>query len=271
MKPAAFDYILVEHIDEAAALLADIGEDARILAGGQSLIAMLNMRLAKPQALIDIMHASDLPEFSVKDREITVPATLTQAALLGHANIAGSSLLSQTLPWVGHPQTRARGTICGSLAHADPSAELPLALMALQGRVRLRSAAGVREVAADDFFKGMMLTDCQPDELIEAAVFPVGGRAAFAEVGRRKGDFAIVACAAIQSGRKTRLAVGGVNDTPAIRDWDDLDEAEIDDALAEFAASLDAREDLQATAQYRRRLVRKLGYKTIVEARKCVV
>lgn len=271
MKPAAFDYIRVEHIDEAVSVLAEVGEDARILSGGQSLIAMLNMRLARPQVLIDVMHADGLPDATVQDDEITAPATLTQAGLLAHPDLKASRLLKQALPWVGHPQTRARGTICGSLAHADPSAELPLALMALDGRVRLRSAAGVREVAAADFFKGMMLTDCEPDELIEAAIFPVGGPAAFAEVGRRKGDFAIVACAAIQYGKRTRVVIGGVNDTPAVRNWDDLDEADLDDVLAEFAASLDAREDLHATAQYRRGLVRKLGRKTVMEARQCVV
>ncbi|MEM7270679.1 MAG: FAD binding domain-containing protein [Pseudomonadota bacterium] len=269
MKPAAFDYIRADTGEEAVAALNDYGEDARILAGGQSLVAMLNMRLAKPSVIVDIMKA-DLGAPDIQDDRLVVPATTTQADLIARRDLLESvPLLAEALPWVGHPQTRARGTICGSLAHADPSAELPLILTILGGALRLRGPNGVREVPAEAFFQAMMLTDCAPDEMIEAALFPLSPNGAFAEVGRRTGDFAIVACAALHEDDETMLAIGGVNDTPIRRTWNGLDDGQMDDALNELAWSLDARSDLHATARYRRDLVRRLGRQTIEKAMQC--
>jgi 2-furoyl-CoA dehydrogenase FAD binding subunit len=261
MKPAAFDYIRAEHLDEALDALREDGGDARIIAGGQSLMAMLNMRLAKPKTLIDIMRLEDLARIERKGNTITIGAGVRQAALLGWLDLRASlPLVALALPWTGHVQTRSRGTVCGSIAHADPSAELPLVLTAIGGEVHLRSAKKRRRVAAKDFFAGMMATTRADDELIEAVSLPVvGKRCAFREVARRHGDFAIVACAAVATADGVRLAVGGVADMPATRDLPRLEGSALDDALNAFAWELDARDDVHATARYRRDLVRMIG------------
>lgn len=272
MKPAPFDYARPDTLEEAVALLAEGGAEARVIAGGQSLVAMLNMRLARPALLVDVMHIPGMADLRIDKGHLVIPCAVRQARLSQWATLAQDApLLAAALPWVGHPQTRARGTVCGSVAHADPSAELPLVLAALDGRVNLRGRRR-RDVAAADFFLGTMLTDRADDELIEAVSLPLtapGTGTAFAEVGRRRGDFAIVACAAVSRGRHLRLAVGGVNDTPALREWDALDDTQIDDALNDFAWSLEARDDLHASARYRRDLVRALGRRTLEEARRC--
>src|ERR1700747_492310 len=174
MKPAVFDYVRAEHLDEALEVLANEGSDARIIAGGQSLMPMLNMRLAKPKTLIDIMRVSELARIERKAGTVTIGAAVRQAALLDWPGLDESlSLAALALPWTGHVQTRSRGTVCGSIAHADPSAELPLVLQALGGEVHLRSAKKRRRVAAKDFFAGMMATTRADDELIEAVSLPV--------------------------------------------------------------------------------------------------
>ena len=181
-------------------------------------------------------------------------------------------MLAAALPWVGHVQTRARGTVCGSIAHADPSAELPLCLLALRGEVRLRSARRHRTLPADGFLTGMMSTACAADELIEAVAFPArkpGEGHAFREFARRHGDFAIVAAAAVVSAATIRLAIGGVADRPMVRDWPALDGSALDDALNAFAWELGARDDQHASARLRRDLVRALGRAVIEEARPC--
>lgn len=277
MKPAPFDYIRCDSIDEAASVIAETGDDARVIAGGQSLMAMLNMRLARPCVLVDFMAVPQARTVETRDGALRIGAGVRQAALLSRPDLASlNPLLAKLLPWVGHPQTRARGTICGSVAHADPSAEIPLALCALDGAVILRRGRKMRRVAAREFFLGMMLTEKADDELIEAVDFPslpagtgTGTGTGFVEVGRRKGDFAIVACAAIVTGKRTRLAIGGVNDTPIVQDWDTLSEDNEADALNALAWSLDARDDLHATARYRRDLVRRLGAQALKEARTC--
>jgi 2-furoyl-CoA dehydrogenase FAD binding subunit len=261
MKPAAFDYVRAEHLDEALAVLGQEGSDARIIAGGQSLMAMLNMRLAKPKTLIDIMRLSDLDRIERNGGTITIGAGVRQAALLEWPELRDSlQLVALALPWTGHVQTRSRGTVCGSIAHADPSAELPLVLRALGGEVHLRSAKRRRRVAAQDFFAGMMATTRADEELIEAVSLPaLGKRCAFREVARRHGDFAIVACAAVETADGVRLAIGGVADVPATREFPRLEGSALDDALNVFAYELDARDDVHATARYRRDLVRMIG------------
>ncbi|MGR3570179.1 FAD binding domain-containing protein [Brevirhabdus sp.] len=273
MKPAPFDYIRCDSLDEAASVIAETGDGARVIAGGQSLMAMLNMRLARPRVLVDVMAAPQARTVETRDGALRIGAGVRQAALLARPDLASlNPLLAKLLPWVGHPQTRARGTICGSAAHADPSAEIPLALCALDGTVILRRGRKMRRVAAREFFLGMMLTEKADDELIEAVDFPflpAGTGTGFVEVGRRKGDFAIVACAATVTGKRTRLAIGGVNDTPIVQDWDALSADDEADALNALAWSLDARDDLHATARYRRDLVRRLGTQALKEARTC--
>jgi 2-furoyl-CoA dehydrogenase FAD binding subunit len=229
---------------------------------------MLNMRLAKPRVLIDIMRLEELRKIEPRQGKISVGAAVRQAELLEWPSLDRElKLLSLALPWTGHVQTRSRGTICGSIAHADPSAEIPLTLLALDGNIVLRSAKKQRRVAARDFFLGVMATDRNDDELIEAVEFPAtnGRRCAFREVARRHGDFAIVACAAVATERGVRLAVGGVADMPVARDFDALNGSALEDALNAFAWDLDARDDFHATARYRRDLVRMIGRDLIAE------
>jgi 2-furoyl-CoA dehydrogenase FAD binding subunit len=269
MKPAPFDYVRAGSLAETHDVLAAEGGDTSVLAGGQSLVPLLSMRMARPKMLLDIMHVAELGGIRIEDNAIRVGACVRQAELLAWPELAARQpLLAQALPWVGHWQTRARGTVCGSVALADPSAELPLVLIALGGEIVLSSKSGRRRVEADEFFTGLMSTARNDDELIEAVSFPCrrkGEGFAFREFARRHGDFAIVACAAVAAEKKVRLAIGGVADRPVVRDFDDAG----DEALRDFAAELDARDDLHATADYRRDLVRKLGARTIAEARQC--
>jgi 2-furoyl-CoA dehydrogenase FAD binding subunit len=273
MKPAAFDYVRAGTVAEVHDVLAAEGDDARVLAGGQTLVPMLSMRLARPTVVIDIMRLEELSGIAIERDSIRVGATATQAALLALPELAERQpLLAQALPFVGHAQTRSRGTVCGSTAHADPSAEIPLALVALRGEIELSSRRGRRRVAADAFFTGLMSTAREDDELIEAVVIPTakpGQGCAFREFGRRHGDFAIVACAAVADAEGVRLAVGGVADRPLARDLGTIDGPALEEALDAFAWDLEARDDLHATARYRRELVRRLGHETIAKARRC--
>lgn len=273
MKPPAFDYWRAETLDEALDVLYQYGPDARIIAGGQSLMPMLNMRLARPVILVDIMRIASLVNATVESGAIVIPAAVRQVAFMRRPSLASESpLLHAALPWVGHYQTRACGTLCGSVAHADPSAEIPLCLVALEGEVRLRSRKGTRRVKAGTFFTGIMSTERRDEEMIESISVPVASSRygyAFAEVGRRHGDFAIVACAAVATPDGLRLAVGGVADTPTVRQWPALAGDSLDDALNAFAWELEAREDIHATARFRRDLVRRLGRKVLEEAIAC--
>lgn len=273
MKPPPFAYLRAATTEEALAALAAHGAEARILSGGQSLVAMLNMRLARPSLLIDIMRVPALARMDVEGDDLCIGAAVRQAALERRAGLAREvPLLAQALPWVGHYQTRARGTVCGSVAHADPSAEIPLCLVALGARVHLRRRAGRRVVGAEAFFAGTMQTACAPDEMIERIAVPrrrPDTGYAFAEIGRRHGDFAIVACAAVAGPAGLRLAVGGVADRPVARDFPPLDGSALDDALNAFAWALGGRDDMHATARYRRALVRTMGRQVLKEAMAC--
>jgi 2-furoyl-CoA dehydrogenase FAD binding subunit len=271
VKPAPFDYVRAETVSEAHAVLSQAGEDARVLAGGQTLIPMLSMRLARPKVLIDIMAIGALAKVEHAPAYLRIGAAVRQAELLARPDLdALQPLLALALPWVGHAQTRSRGTLCGSVAHADPSAEIPLVLLALDGAVELSAKGRCRTVAADAFFTGVMSTDRRDDELIEAIRVPTrspGTGYAFREFGRRYGDFAIVACAAVAGAHGTRLAVGGVADRPTSRQFGDLAGSTLDRALEDFAFDLEARDDLHATAAYRRGLIRSLGRSVIEQAR----
>jgi 2-furoyl-CoA dehydrogenase FAD binding subunit len=273
VKPAPFDYVCAETVREAHAVLAAEGDEACVLAGGQSLIPMLSMRLARPKVVVDIMRVPALAAVDDNGQTMRIGAAVRQAELLRRADLGDKQpLLGLALPWVGHAQTRSRGTLCGSAAHADPSAEIPLVLVALEGVVELSTRWRRRRVPAEAFFTGMMTTARRPDELIEAIVVPCRRPQtgyAFREFGRRHGDFAIVACAALASPRGARLAVGGVADRPVARNFADLHGRALDKALEAFAWELEARDDLHATAAYRRALVRRMGREMIEEARRC--
>jgi 2-furoyl-CoA dehydrogenase FAD binding subunit len=273
MKPAPFDYVCAQTVRDAHAVLAAEGDEACVLAGGQSLIPMLSMRLARPKVVVDIMRVPALAAVDDNGQTLRIGAAVRQAELLRRADLGDKQpLLGLALPWVGHAQTRSRGTLCGSAAHADPSAEIPLVLVALEGVIELSTRWRRRRVPAEAFFTGMMTTARRPDELIEAIVVPCrrpDTGYAFREFGRRHGDFAIVACAALASPRGARLAVGGVADRPVARNFADLHGRALEEALEAFAWELEARDDLHATAAYRRALVRRMGREMIEEARRC--
>lgn len=272
MKPPVFDYVRADSVEEALGVLRNEGADARILAGGMSFMAMLNMRLARPKVLVDIMRVGDLTRMDARNGALVVGAGVRQARLLAADGLAETvPLIAKALPFTGHAQTRSRGTVCGSIAHADPSAELPLCLVTLKGHVHLRSVRTSRKVQAEEFFTGMMATAKADDEMIEAVSFPItkGEGTAFREIARRHGDFAIVACAARVSGTGIRLGVGGVADMPVARDFPLLEGSALDDALNALAFELDARDDVHASARYRRELVRRIGRSTIEEAKRC--
>jgi 2-furoyl-CoA dehydrogenase FAD binding subunit len=273
VKPAPFDYVRAESLGEALDVLHNEGPDARILAGGQTLVPMLNMRVAQLRVVVDIMRVPELNRIENAGGATRVGAAVRQSELERLSDLASRQpLLAAALPWIGHAQTRSRGTVCGSVAHADPSAELPLVLIALGGVVETRSQQQKRRIPAEAFFTGMMTTDLHEDELIEAVQFPTaraGTGYAFREMARRHGDFAIVACAAIVDAQSARIAVGGVADRPRARDLPLPGDPALDDALNTFAWDLDARDDLHATAADRRQLVRRLGRQTLEEAARC--
>ena len=272
MKPARFDYLRASDAAEVLETLHQEGGEARIIAGGQSLMPMLNMRLARPGVLVDVMHVAEWQRIDDTGSALRIGAAVRQVTVERHAGLAARvPLLAAALPWLGHTQTRSRGTLCGSVAHADPSAELPLVLVALGGSVHLRSRRRAREIAAEAFFVGMMQTARADDEVIEAISLPTarpGAGYAFREVARRHGDFAIVGCAAVADAGGVKLAISGVADHPTALNLP-LDSAGWDDALDAFAWSLEARDDLHATARYRRDLVRRLGRAVCQEAQQC--
>ena len=260
MKPAAFDYVRADTAQAAAELLHQHGESARILAGGQSLMAVLNMRLAQPTLLIDISRSTELSTITVAGGSVRVGAAVTQAQLQAHPDVP--PLLALAFPHISHFPIRNRGTVCGSIAHADPSAELPLCLLALRGSVHLRSARGRRELPADQFFTGLLSTARRADELIEAVSFPCAlptESFGFAEHSRRHGDFALCAVAMVAGARGLRVAVGGLGDRPQAIDLPALDGSALDDAINELAWSLDVRDDPHTRASTRRHLLRHLA------------
>ena len=273
MKPPRFDYVRADSVEEVVAVLAEHGDDARVLAGGQSLVAMLNMRLLAPEVIVDISRVPALSTITHVGNAIEIGAAVTQAAAQRFDELATHlPLVARALPFVGHYQTRARGTVCGSIAHADPSSELPLCLAALAGEVVLRSARGTRVVAASDFQQDVLTTACEPDEMIVAVRLPLrepGDGYAFTEFGIRHGDFAIVAVAVLASATRVRVGIGGCSDRPHVAEFPPL----TGDALAEemnaLAWSLPFDDDHHASARYRRDLVRILGRQTVEAAIRC--
>ena len=270
MKPAPFDYLRPGDEEEALEALAEAGDDARLLAGGQTLMPMLNMRLVEPAVLIDISRLAGRAEIEDDGNVIEVGAAVTQAHLEAWPSLdRRTPMLAQALPLLGHVQTRSRGTVCGSIAFADPSAELPLCLATLGGEVVLRSRTGTRTLPAAEFQTGMLSTACKEDEMVAAVRFPAaepGAGYAFTEFARRHGDFAIVAIAAIARANGIRIGVGGVAEQPMVEAWSLIDGSTLDDALNALAWSLDAADDVHASARYRRELVRNLGKQAVLAA-----
>ncbi|MDB5509686.1 MAG: molybdopterin dehydrogenase [Hyphomicrobiales bacterium] len=269
MKPRSFEYLRPASVDEAVEALARYGDDARILAGGQSLIPMLNFRLLEPLALVDIRHIADLSHIRLDGDMLEVGAAVTQNRLLSWPDLARHvPLLAIAMPWVGHFQTRNRGTVCGSIAHADPSSEIPLSLAMLGGEVVLQSPRGRRVLKADEFQTGMLSTAREADEMIVAVRFPTGsGKAAFREVARRHGDYAIVAVGAVSlSPSEILVGIGGAADRPVVRRYAS-NGGDLMSEIEALAWELETYEDLHASQRMRRDLVRRLAPAVISELR----
>jgi CO/xanthine dehydrogenase FAD-binding subunit len=285
LKSAAFDYARAASLAEACALLATHGDSVKVLAGGQSLVPMMAMRLLRPGFLVDINEIAALKFVKLERDTARVGACTRQCEIeRDEALAARVPLLRQALAWVGHVQTRNRGTVGGSLAHADPSAELPLAAQVLGAKLVLRSAQGSRTLEADKFFTGPMATAARPDECLEEIHWPVWSEkrsgSAFTEIAVRHGDFAMVAAAAQVAldadGRCVRaaLGLGGAAGTPlafpkiaAQLVGTKLEEAAIDSAAAGAANETDPGADLHASKDYRRHLARVLAARALREAR----
>ncbi|MDI3318050.1 MAG: xanthine dehydrogenase family protein subunit M [Bacillota bacterium] len=283
MKPPRFAYAVPESLEEALGLLREYGGDAKVLAGGQSLMPMLNLRLLRPSVLVDINR---LPG---EDRIEEEDGFLRIGALVRHRQAVRSPLVRRRLPLlaeavgqIGHPQIRNRGTLCGSVAHADPAAEIPAVLAALGGEVLLRSAAGARSVPAEQFFLGFLTTALGPEEMVEAIRLPVappGSGSAFLEFNRRAGDFAIVGVAAQltldERGRirAAGLALTGVGGAPfragsaeALLRGEAPSEALFARAAERVAEEVDPEADIYASAEYRRHLAGVLTRRALAAA-----
>lgn len=275
MKPRRFDYVRPDSVAEAVEILAERGGDARVMAGGQSLMAMLNLRLIEPAVIVDISRIAELSQIKDAGNVVEIGAAVTQAQLEQWPGLRDRlPFVARAIPWVGHFQTRNRGTVCGSIAHADPSSELPLSLRILDGEVVLRSRSGTRVLPASEFQLGMLTTARRDDELVTAVRLPadVGMRGvAFREVARRHGDFAIVSVGAIlRDNANIRIAAGGLADTPQTLDLPQASsQAEIEERVDAFAWQLGGFEDLHASARYRRDLLRRLTPVVIKEAMSC--
>lgn len=277
MKPAPFSWHGPESVSEATAVLSEHVGEAKILAGGQSLIPVLAMRLAEPAHLVDINRIATL------DTVISTPAGVTVGALARHSRVERDSgaagvqpLLRQALRLVAHPTIRNRGTTVGSLAHADPAGEMTAVLALCGGTVTATSAAGQREIAAADFFRGPLESALEPDELATQAFFPAlpaGAGSAFVEIARRHGDYALCGVAAIAELAadglvgSLRCAYLSVSDTPLVLDLGAAWRSSEQDAAGLARGAVDPQSDLHATADYRRHLT---GVLTIRAARQAI-
>jgi carbon-monoxide dehydrogenase medium subunit len=264
VKPAPFAYLRPDTVEGAVAALAEHEGDVAVLAGGQSLVPMLHMRLMRPGTVIDINRIAELDRIEVSGDSIAIGALTRYAAIEQSALVAERlPLLQNVVRYVGDRQIRNRGTIGGALAQADPVGEMPLACLALDATVVLRSASGVRELSVDDFLLGPYTTAREPDELLVEVRFPESpGSCTFFELGRRHNDFAVLAIAAAgdrdgETWRKLRVVLAGAEYRATRVDLDDstLDDAAIDVAVAKCLDAIDPPDDVRASAEYRTHLV----------------
>jgi carbon-monoxide dehydrogenase medium subunit len=272
MKPAPFEYHAPTTATEAVGLLAELGDTAKLIAGGQSLVPMLALRLAVFEHLVDLGRVGDLRGIEHVDGSVRIGAATTQATVERSADIAAAvPLLARATPLIGHFQIRNRGTVGGSLAHADPAAEYPAVALALDAELEVLSTAGRRSVPAAEFFTGLWSTAVGDDELLSAVTFPVWtGRCGFAvrEFARRHGDFAIAGAAVAveldEHDRVRRCGIGllGLGSTPERAAAAEtaligarVDEVDVEDIGREAVSALDGvPSDLHGSADYRRRV-----------------
>ena len=273
MKPAPFEYHRPATVTDAVAVMAELGDSAKVLAGGQSLVPMLSMRLAAPEHLVDINGLVELDYVRVADGAVKVGALARHRDVERRAASAAQPMLGQALRLVAHPTIRNRGTTVGSIVHADPAGELTAVLAVLGGSVRLVSAGGERVVPAADFFLGPLESATRPDELAVEVSFPVaadGASSAFVEVARRHGDYAVCGVAAVlrrAAGEtvQARLGLISVGATPLVLDVTMVVNSA--DALRAFVAGqVEPGDDIHASADYRRHLAGVLAVRAVREA-----
>jgi aerobic carbon-monoxide dehydrogenase medium subunit len=271
MKPAPFRYHAPNSVSETVTLLAELGEDAVVLAGGQSLVPMMNLRLARPSDVIDLNRVQELAYVEARGEWLAIGAMTRHSEAESSAEVRnGAPMLAQALPHVGYPATRARGTVGGSIAHADPAAELPCVLLAGDGVVVLQGSNSSREVPAEDFFDGPFTTRREADELVVELRLPRRGDhefAAFDECVAKSGDFALAMAAVtvVMDGRtclRARIAIGGALPVPMrCRDAEscleerDLSRAAVDKAASIAEAQARSAGDGSGTAEFRAHLV----------------
>ena len=284
MKPAKFDYHAPTSLDDAVALLQRYGGDAKILAGGQSLMPLLNFRLSRPAALVDLNRIASLAYIREENGQVRLGAMTRQRTIEFSPVVARRlPLLSEATKWVGHLPIRTRGTIGGSIAHADPSAEYPAVLTALEGEVVASGPKGERVVKAKDLFLTYLTTSLESDEVlseIRLPVMPMGAGFALEEFARRHGDFAIVAIAALvvpdaTRCKQARLATAGAGPVPVrlraaeeILERDGVTDVAIDAAARRAAELVSPDSDIHASADYRRHLTMVLTRRALKRALK---
>ena len=282
MKPAKFEYHAPASVDEALAMLGRYDGEARVLAGGQSLVPMMNFRLATPRAIIDLNRIDGLSYIEDDGEVVRIGSMTRQRRLEFDPRVAAKlPLLREALRWVGHLPTRSRGTIGGSIAHADPSAEIPMVLQTLEGEVVARGAQGERRIPAQQLFQAALTTSLAPLEIITEVrlpAMPAQAVCAVEEFARRKGDFAIAAVAVmlLRDGErctKARMATAGVGPTSIrLRDAETVFEQKglSEDAITEAAdkakAEVDPVSDLNGSADYRRHLTGVLTSRAVLRA-----
>jgi CO/xanthine dehydrogenase FAD-binding subunit len=285
MKPAPFAYRRPDTLEEALAIFAELGSDAKPLAGGQSLVPAMNFRLARPEVLVDLNRLDPLAYIhETPDGGLRIGAMTRQRSAERSSAVASrASLFSEAMPWVAHPQIRNRGTVGGSLAHADPAAELPAVMVALEAQLVLQSRIATRTVPAQDFFTGILSTVLKPDELlteIQIPASPARTGAAFMELARRHGDFALVGVAVAivlderEECRSARIVLMSVGDGPvlATRAMAELvgrvpTASRIEEAARVAAETeIDPPSDIHASSAYRRHLAKVLVRRALTRA-----
>lgn len=271
MKPAPFEYVRPRSLAEALEVLHERGDEAKVLAGGQSLVPMMNFRLARPGVLVDLNGLADLAYIRADDGGVALGAMTRQRTIETSSLVRERApLVHAATPWIGHVPIRTRGTVGGSLVHADPAAEYPVAMVALDAELTLARKGGTRRLRAGDFFQTYLTTDIAPTEIlteIRVPGLPASARVAFLEIARRHGDFAIVAAAAalVLDGagtvREARIALGGVGPTPlrarraeAMLAGQRPTKALLAEAAAAVMAETDPPADIHASAEYRREM-----------------
>ncbi|TMU98483.1 xanthine dehydrogenase family protein subunit M [Streptomyces sp. DASNCL29] len=269
MKPAPFDYVVPTSVTEAIRILAGANGDGKIIAGGQSLIPVLALRMSRPAVLVDINRLHGLSAITSLDGQ-----TVRLGALVRHSRLIEQpyhGLLAEAARWIGHTAIRSRGTSGGSIAHADPSAELPIVAAVVNATIHVAGPGGIRRQTAREFFTGALETTLAEDEMITAVDMPIPDRWGFAELSRRHGDFGLVTVAAAEIRERWSVRVGGVGSVPY-----QCAEAEellngggakaVEQAASAIAAGITPSDDIHATADYRRAMTEEFTRRALLQA-----